>query len=399
MLKGKSGIIYTLMKLTFYLAGYLEFAYYHQHHNKTTLYILMSLLFANSFIRQYILYGKDNLHRYGKISIILEFIFAALIAKLNPVAPVILFLTYTIFESMVAHSLLFGGSLTAISLVTLITIDILSRTRIYDLYQFLKTIFISYGLGHLLVAVISYLAALQFREREKIARTNLELEQAYKQLLDNATKLQELSIEKERNRMAREIHDTLAHTLTAAVVQMEACKKLLDVDVPRARVEVGKAQELLRTGLGDVKRTIKALRPEVLENCSISCALHSLIKDIEESTRVKVKFNENLQKETEISSSLEVTLFRVIQESITNAIRHGAAKEIEISMIEDDNRLNINIKDDGRGCAHIKEGYGLGGIIERIKALNGTVQFSSSAGKGFNTQITIPYKGGITSGN
>lgn len=92
----------------------------------------------------------------------------------------------------------------------------------------------------------------------------------------------------------------------------------------------------------------------------------------------------------ERSSSVEVALFRVIQESITNAIRRGGAEQIDISMTEKDGVVNISIRDNGKRCIHIKEGYGLKGIAERIKGLSSTVHFSSTAGKGFQTQIAIP---------
>ena len=140
--------------------------------------------------------------------------------------------------------------------------------------------------------------------------------------------------------MAREIHDTLAHTLTAAVVQMEAGKKLIDVDTSRAKAEIEKAQEVTRAGLRDVKRTIKALRPQILENSSLCGAILNLIQNIEDSAHVKVEFHDDLKRELEIaacsdlefSSCTEVVIFRVIQESITNAIRHGAADAVVIRM-------------------------------------------------------------------
>lgn len=405
MLKGKGAIVYSIMKIALYVTGcleylgYLGYQDYNKRNNQTMLIILISLLIANSFFRQFYLYEKDSFYRYGRVSIILEFVLGAYIASLQPVAPVLLLLTPAIFESVAVHSLNFGVTVSMIGLISLMTIDALSQVWIFNYFAFFRKIFVSYGLGFLLIIVISYLASLQFRERERIAIANRELEQAYKQLLDNASKLQELSIEKERNRMAREIHDTLAHTLTAVVVQMEACKKLIDVDLSKAKVEIEKAQELTRAGLSDVKRTIKALRPQILENSSLTGALCNLIQNIEESANVRVKFHESLKQELELSPSVEVALFRVIQESITNAIRHGDAKQIDIFMTEKDSMLNINISDNGKGCTHIREGYGLKGIAERIKGLNGTVHFSNSAGEGFRTQIDIPYKGGITSGN
>jgi signal transduction histidine kinase len=399
VIEGKGLIVFNVLKVFLYCAGYIEFLIYSRPAVQKTQIILASIIVINGFLRQFYLYQKDNLYSYGMVSIILDFALGAYSASLLPVFVIIIFLTPTIFESVAAYSLIFGSITCGTTVVTLMIIDILSQKYIPNYFNFFMSMFVSYVLGFVLIFIISYLASLQFREREKVARTNKELEQAYKQLLDNASELQELSIEKERTRMAREIHDTLAHTLTAVVVQMEACKRLIDVDVSRAKVEIEKAQELTRAGLYDVKRTIKALRPQILENSSLNDALNNLIKDIEENAHVKVNFHDSLLQELNLSSSAEVALFRVIQESITNAIRHGGAEQIDIFMDEKDNMVIIRICDNGRGCTHIKEGYGLKGIIERVRGLSGTVHLSSTAGKGFQTQIAILYKGGITCDN
>lgn len=394
MLKGRGLLVYSVLKVCLYAMGFYEFVNYNKSQTLKTQIILACILVLNSFFRQFYLYKKDKLYKYGQISIVLEFILGAYTASLLPVFPIILFLVPTTFESVAAHSPIFGGSTTVAAMISLMTIDTLSMKKVSDYFSFLMSIFISYGLGFILTYIISYLASLQFRERERIARVNGELEHAYRQLLDNASNLQELSVEKERTRMVREIHDTLAHTLTAVVVQMEACKKLIDIDTSRAKAEIEKAQELTLTGLGDVKRTIKALRPQMLENSSLIDASNNLIRDIGENTHVKVNINGSLPKDLELPSSAEVALFRVIQESITNAIRHGEAEQVDISLTEKDGMINIGICDNGKGCAHIKEGYGLKGITERIKGLNGNESFSSVAGKGFSTQIFILIRGG-----
>jgi signal transduction histidine kinase len=403
MLRGKVAFVYSIMKIAFYSAAVFEYLYYYQLKVPAELFIMVFLLIVNNFCRQLFLYGKEKLHRFEKGSIILEFVLGVYVASLLPVAPVVLLLTPAVFESISEHSLLFGAgtSLAALGSITAIDIvDTLQSGRNNNFYNIFQNVIAQYALAYILIIIISYLASLQFRERARIAKVNLELEEAYRQLVDNASKLQELSIEKERNRMAREIHDTLAHTLTAAVVQMEAGKKLIDIDTSRAKAEIEKAQEITRDGIGDVKRTVKALRPQILENNSLCGAIRSLIRNIEDSAHIKVELHENFNTETENSfcsdteflSCTEVVIFRVIQESITNAIRHGNADKVAISMTEKDGMLNIDIQDNGKGCAHIKEGYGLKGITERVRGRNGTVYFSSAAGKGFDTHVTIPYK-------
>jgi signal transduction histidine kinase len=193
----------------------------------------------------------------------------------------------------------------------------------------------SYGVSTAFVMVMSYIVKLQVREKEKLARVNAELEQAYEKLIESSTVAQKLSIEQERTRMAREIHDTLAHTLTNLIVQLEVCKKLSSVDPSRLPSELEKAQELSRSGFNDVKRTIKALRPQVMEDKSFVDSIISIINNTMENTKVLIKLNNFLPNDTKLPSQIEVAIFRVIQESITNSVRHGQAGEIEISIKQD----------------------------------------------------------------
>lgn len=401
MFKGRIAIVYSAMKVAIFAAAFFEYLLYYEMKVPVMLFAMISIFIANNFLRQFLLNDRRKLYWYEWGSIILEFILGVYIASLLPVGPVVILLTPSIFELMANYNPLFGAGISLTVLAALIGIDIMDTLHsrwIYNFYVFFQRVLAQYALGYVFILVISYLASLQFKERERIAKVNHELEEAYRQLLDNASKLQELSIEKERNRMAREIHDTLAHTLTAAIVQMEAVRKLIDIDSSKAKAEIGKAQEVTRTGLAEVKRTIKALRPRIMENSSLCDAIRNLIQSTEDSTDVKVEFHDNLKRDleiamcsdTELSSGIEVVIFRIIQESITNAIRHGAADKVCIFMTENEGILHIDIRDNGKGCARIKEGYGLKGITERVRGLNGTVHFSSATGKGFHTDVAIP---------
>jgi signal transduction histidine kinase len=236
---------------------------------------------------------------------------------------------------------------------------------------------------------MSYLVKLQIREKEKLTHINAELEQAYTKLIENSAVAEKLSVEQERTRMAREIHDTLAHTLTTLIVQLEVCKKLSSMDPARLPTELEKAQELSRSGFNDVKRSIKALRPQVMEEKSFFDSIISIINETMENTNVHITLNDLLSTDIKIPSHMEVALFRVIQESITNSIRHGQAHEIKINIKKDKDMLRLCIVDNGIGCTNIKKGYGMQGIQERIESLHGSVEFSSLQGKGFKTEVSI----------
>jgi signal transduction histidine kinase len=263
------------------------------------------------------------------------------------------------------------------------------RNGFVGFMESLSVIFFSYCVSSAFVMGMSYLVKMQIREKEKLAHINAELEHAYRKLIENSNAAQKLSVEQERTRMAREIHDTLAHTLTTLIVQLEACKKLASLDPTRLPIELEKAQDLSRSGFNDIKRSIKALRPQAMEDKSFFASILSIINDTMENTKVHITLNNLLPQDLKLSSNIEIALFRVIQESITNSIRHGQAGEIQIDIKKDNNVLKLNIADNGKGCANIKKGFGIQGIRERIESLNGSAEFSSTQGKGFITTISI----------
>ena len=267
-----------------------------------------------------------------------------------------------------------------------------TRNGMGNTFNLIIYVLLSYGVSTVFVAGMSYLVRTQIREKEKLSRINSELEQTYKRLLESTAISQQLSIEKERILMAREIHDTLAHTLTTLIVQLEVCKKLAALDVDKLCGELEKAQELSRSGLNDIRRTVKALRPQALEGKSFFESVLDFINSTMNNTDIHIIFNNNLPEKLKFSSSLEVALFRLIQESMTNSIRHGQADEIQIDMNLENNVILINIHDNGIGCTHIKKGFGLQGIRERIEGFDGTASFSSMVGDGFGTKVTIPFK-------
>lgn len=395
---GKRGQkLFVIFKIIFFTFGAIELL--GNNTNKTTvLAFCIAIVVFNSYFRQFFLYEKYNHQRYVMISVIFETLVTYYIVIISDHPIVILLFCTIIFEVAIIHSLYFSTFITLfISVIMYIWYS--TDVEINSIVRFIFNGMYTFGLAIFLVFVLGHLIKVQMRERWKVTKINQELEEAYQRLLTKSSQIQELSIEKERLRMAREIHDTLAHTLTAVVVQMEACKKLIRIDSNRAQEEIEKAQLLTREGLNDVKRTIKALRPQILENRSFFDAILNLIEDVERSTKVKIVLSKNVTDGFEMPSSMEVALFRVIQESITNSIRHGQAKEVNIEITQSHEGLIIGIIDNGRGCSSVIEGFGLKGIKERIKDLRGTVDYSSARGDGFQTMITVPCKGVVCIGN
>lgn len=349
------------------------------------------ILFLVNYSRDHLLIAGKKPIQYVWASIILEMLLIISIGFFDKNEINILFFFVCISSTIISYPFVYSLSL-AFTYIASVFFYYAEKNGISELMNSIVVIFLSYGVSTAFVMVMSYLVKMQVREKEKLAHINAELEQAYKKLIENSDVAHKLTVEQERTRMAREIHDTLAHTLTTLIVQLEACKKLATLDPSRLPPELEKAQELSRSGFNDIKHTIKALRPLAMEDKSFLSSITSVINDTMENTNVHITFNYSLPPDLKIASQIEIAIFRVIQESITNSIRHGQADEIGITIILDNDKLQLNIEDNGAGCASIKKGYGIQGIRERIESLNGSLGFSSSYGKGFKTMVSIPYE-------
>lgn len=211
------------------------------------------------------------------------------------------------------------------------------------------------------------------------------------QLQEYSRKSEDMVKTKERNRLAREIHDTIGHTLTGIATGLEACIEIIDWDVKKTKGQIIKIAELSKDGLLEVRRSVSELRPDAVERMSLIPAIQKLADNITECTKTKVNLHiEGTAKKLWIEE--EEMVYRFIQEGITNAVRHGKAKEINISFQFDHSAIKIKIIDDGVGCAFIEEGFGLTHIREMVGLLNGKAEFFSKIGAGFIMHAVLPIR-------
>ncbi|MDD3224165.1 MAG: sensor histidine kinase [Clostridium sp.] len=252
-----------------------------------------------------------------------------------------------------------------------------------------------------IIVFILYMIVLiqvQMKENEKITLLNKKLNLANEklevmnvQLKEYAVKVELIAETRERNRLAREIHDTLGHALTGISVGIDACLTTIDISKEATKKQLNVIADVARQAIKDVRRSVKKLRPDALESSGLEDALNNMILQISKVTKTKVFFNTNI-KSLKFGHDEEDTIYRIIQEGITNAIRHGQATEIYINMIRRDKQLNITIKDNGKGCTNIKNGFGLRHIEERVKLLNGNVEYDGS--DNFLVTVNIPIRWG-----
>ncbi|NLT98693.1 MAG: sensor histidine kinase [Christensenellaceae bacterium] len=214
---------------------------------------------------------------------------------------------------------------------------------------------------------------------------NEELKLANIQMKHYIEKSEVAALTQERNRLAREIHDILGHSLTAITLGLEACAKSIE-DTEWLKNQLKILSETSNQALVEVRRSVKKLRVDSIEKLSFYPAVLKLCANITSLTNTIVNFE--APDYTEFSPTLEDMLYRIIQESITNSVRHGKAPRIDIRLDNKDGYVLLTIKDNGLGCDDMKLGSGLSGIRERVTSMGGELSFDLS--QGFTISLSIP---------
>jgi two-component system sensor histidine kinase UhpB len=193
--------------------------------------------------------------------------------------------------------------------------------------------------------------------------------------------------EEERQRIARGLHDEVGQSMTAVLLQL---KHLSAGASPAQRAQLAEAQEVTKRSLEDVRRLAQELRPELLDHLGLATALASLAHSFERRTHVPVR--QKLEKQLPpLDPSVELVIYRVAQESLTNVARHAKASNVLLSLTRDEAGATLRVVDDGRGFppGH-SEGGGLRGIRERALIVGGATAIQSGRDGGVEVRLEIP---------
>jgi PAS domain S-box-containing protein len=203
------------------------------------------------------------------------------------------------------------------------------------------------------------------------------------------------AILKERTRMARDIHDTLAQGFTGVVVQMEAAEEaLLEEDPENVVRHVRRARELARESLGEARRSVHALRPQALEKAAFADALKAIIKNTTAGTSLRADFRIK-GKPRELGSAVEENLLHIGQEALSNALKHAHATNFQARLAFDSDAVRLELRDNGEGFLVDTvngEGFGLIGMKERAEQIGATLEVSSEPGGGTRITAVSPYQ-------
>jgi signal transduction histidine kinase len=223
------------------------------------------------------------------------------------------------------------------------------------------------------------------RESEALLQ---ELREAHQQLQEYALRVEELTVVEERNRLAREMHDTIGHRLTVASVQLEGAQRLCPVDPEQAASMVGTVRGQVREALNELRSTVATLRTPVEADLQLRSSLMRLITYFEQATGLTVH-RVLPDKMPDLPDAHRLALDRAAQEALTNIQKHARARQVWLVLAVQDSAVTLLVSDDGKGLAFGGDGsgFGLRGLRERADHLGGELHLEPRRGGG--TQLTF----------
>jgi signal transduction histidine kinase len=238
----------------------------------------------------------------------------------------------------------------------------------------------------------------------ELTQAHEELAEAHQKLADSAAQEQELAVLRERNRLAREMHDTLGHALVLVTVKLEVAQRLRERDPERSNQELEVTQTIVRESMNELRASIANLRSPALEHEPACRALSRAAREMAQRTGITVTYD--LQPDIEgLPEQVEETLWKVGQEAIANIEKHAHASNVLLSIRRCDSHVLLRLEDNGVGlpfdsCQHKADGrtvyaspeghYGLNGMVERIERVGGTFRLQPGAEHGVIVEVELP---------
>ncbi len=225
---------------------------------------------------------------------------------------------------------------------------------------------------------------------EEIRSLYARLKQANAALREYADIRERMGETRERNRIAMEIHDTIGHALTGISVGVDTCLAIMDVNPAAAKTQLKVISGVAKGGIADIRRSVRTLQEEEDAGTSLDAKLRALLDNARQATGIDIAFS--CDALPLCGADEQKAVFRVVQESVTNAIRHGMATKIKVEISQEAGGLLIIVADNGTGCPDFVSGFGTTHMRERLAMLGGSVEFISQ--KGFTVRAVLPLRKG-----
>jgi signal transduction histidine kinase len=259
----------------------------------------------------------------------------------------------------------------------------LTMTRQQNLWMHQLGETLTFGLALFFVVRLVKTSITDRKMREQLADTNEQLHQY-------ALQIEDLAAVRERNRIARDIHDSLGHALTALNVQLQTAGKLWHNDLNQSRSFLTQAQRLGELAIKEVRQSVGALRADAREEVPLEAAIESLVEDFRKGTGITITTQMTLNRVP--SPHVIKVLYRIVQEALTNICKHAHATRVMIKLSASPDKMGLTIEDNGRGFQLDSKptGFGLQSMRERVAALKGDLQLITKPGEGCKITIELP---------
>ncbi|HNB53262.1 MAG TPA: sensor histidine kinase [Anaerolineales bacterium] len=246
------------------------------------------------------------------------------------------------------------------------------------------------------LAFVTFANATQEANRARAESQRLleELQAAHRKLQEYAAQAEQLAVAEERNRLSREMHDTIGHRLTVASVQLEGVQKLIAKDPAKAEKMAETVREQVREALRELRQTVATLREPLEADLPLEVSLKKLARGFEEATNITIHLMLPVAF-PEMSAAHRLALYRTAQEALTNAQKHAEAQQIWLQVARQEEILTLRISDNGKGLSAQGEnsGFGLRGIQERAAQLGGELRLEERKGGGTQVCLSLPVTG------
>ena len=247
-----------------------------------------------------------------------------------------------------------------------------------------------FGLCLLLVVLLINALLTERRSQERLRQANQDLRRS-------AREVEKLAMEQERSRIARDIHDSLGHSLTALNIQLESGLKLWQKDPPRAEQFLQEAKRLGSQSLAEVRQSVATLRQDPLAGQTLPVAIAQLIEDIQHHQNALV-VHQDIQLKQPLPQNLRIVLYRIVQEGLTNIVKHAAAQQVWLQISQDSTAIALTIEDDGKGFdpKAALSGFGLQSMRDRAESAGGNFVIlpgkasSSKPPQGTKLKVSLP---------
>jgi len=234
-------------------------------------------------------------------------------------------------------------------------------------------------------------------QNSRLQQTEAELLKALEQERALIQRMEEMAAIEERNRIARDIHDSLGHALTALNVQLQTAARLWPVDPVQAQSFLTQALKLGEIAMKEVRQSVSALRADAQAEPPLEAAIESMVADFRQGIGVSISTQINLY--LAVPLQVRKTLYRIVQEALTNISKYAQATQVQIQLVATNNSVCLTVEDNGRGFSlnQTTTGFGLQSMQERVAALSGDFHLETQPGAGCRITVKLPLREGLAS--